>query len=273
MQLRINLFTRKSSTYFIVLLLINLSCKSSINETHQINSLNRHDTFQSALKSDQIIVDDTISQTNADINSEDHKYIKQLNTYPFISEDSITGIGIVSIDGPISIYDQNGYVLIKVEVSEKGGTTYVGKYKYESHDTLNPFQPRLYVPNPDYYRLALDCIKKDSANYEVIINKHTGQTGIIRKKPNIKFETIDSFVNNWTGLGFDFDRANNPLRKTTSLQSDTIHNNLVCQYSIWSGNKIRMKGDWMEIRVSETETGWIKWREGNQILIRMYFAC
>jgi hypothetical protein len=89
MQLRINLFTRKSPTYFIVLLRIKLSCKSSINETHQINSLNRHDTFQSTLKSDQIILDDTISQTNADISSEDLKYLKQLNAYPFMKGNQI----------------------------------------------------------------------------------------------------------------------------------------------------------------------------------------
>ena len=73
---------------------------------------------------------------------------------------------------------------------------------------------------------------------------------------------------------FDFNRSTNPLRKSPSDKSENINNDKLTKYKIWSAEKISIKGDWMEITIEDTEEkGWIRWRQGNQILIRMYYAC
>jgi len=258
---------------FLSLTLLNLSCNTNIQETHSSDSLSRNDSSQSSFTDTRIIKADTGLEDKSPINLKQLEYLNQGSEFPFFSEDSIIGIGIVSSDWPFSIYDKKGNVLISIELNDSSVAIYVGKDKIKYHDTLISFRPRLFSPNPDYYRLALDCIKKDSNYYEVIINRQTRQTGFIRNNPSINFETIEAYVENWTGLGFDFDRANNPLRRSPSLQSDTIHNELENKYSIWNGENIEMKGDWMKIRISKNETGWIRWRKGNQILIRLYYYC
>jgi hypothetical protein len=197
--------------------------------------------------------------------------------YPFVTEDSIIGIGIVEIsDGPscYKIYSEEGKIIASVELKENEIITKIDDRIIKGYDSLNPFKPRLFAESLDYFRLVFDCIKKDSNNYKVIINRQTGKTGYIRRNDNsFKFFSIDEYVDNWTGLGLDFDRTNNPLRTTPSVTSDTIHSDLKNRYKIWRGEKILIKGDWMEIQTTKTERGWIRWREGNQILIRMYYSC
>ena len=209
-------------------------------------------------------------------------YLNQDSEFPFVAEDSIIGIGIVTIsdtvdtyDKKLSVYDILGKVIATVEQKESNVITiYKGK-TYNGHDSLNPFSPRLYAPNPDYFRLAFDCTKSDNEFYTVIINRQTGETAKIKKSDKFfKFQTIEEFVDNWTGIGLDFDRSTNPIRKSPSDKSEDINNDKQPTYKIWSAEKILIKGDWLEIKIEDTEeTGWIRWRQGNQILIRMYYAC
>lgn len=209
-------------------------------------------------------------------------YLNQDSEYPFVAEDSIIGLGIVTIadtvdtyDKKLSIYDGSGKVIVTVEQKESDViTVYKGKI-YNRNDSLNPFSPRLYVTNPDYFRLAFDCTSSDNEFYRVIINRQTGESAKIRKSNKFfKFETIEEFVDNWTGIGLDFDRSSNPLKKIPNDKSEDIRNDKQSRYKIWSAEKISIKGDWIEIKIEDTEeTGWIRWRQGNQILIRMYYAC
>jgi hypothetical protein len=209
-------------------------------------------------------------------------YLNQDSEYPFVAEDSIIGIGIVTISDTIetynkklSVYNTSGKVIATVELKESDViTVYRGK-TYNRHDSLNLFSPRLYITNPDYFRLAFDCTSSDNEFYTVIINRQSGETAKIKKHDKFfKFQTIEEFVDNWTGIGIDFDRSTNPLRKSPSDKAEDINNNKQTTYKIWSAEKISIKGDWIEIKIEDTEeTGWIRWRKGNQILIRMYYAC
>jgi len=209
-------------------------------------------------------------------------YLNQDTEYPFVEEDSIIGIGIVTISDTVdtyykklSVYNTSGKVIATVEQKESDViTVYKGKI-YNRHDSLNLFAPRLYVTNPDYFRLAFDCESSDNEFYTIIINRQTGETAKIKKRDKFfKFETIEEFVDNWTGIGLDFYRSRNPLKKSPSDKSEDIQNDQQTKYKIWSAEKISIKGDWIEIKIEDTEeTGWIRWRQGNKILIRMYYAC
>ena len=75
----------------------------------------------------------------------------------------------------------------------------------------------------------------------------------------------------WTTLGFDFDRNENPLRTEPLDNSTVIPNN--SKYKIWRAEKIELKGDWIKVKTSDKEEGWVKWKQGNEIIIRLYFAC
>lgn len=212
----------------------------------------------------------------------DLDFLNQDSTYSSVAEDSIIGIGIVTISDTVDIYDKklsiysaSGKVITTVERQESDVITiYKGK-TYNRDDSLNPFSPRLYMTNPDYFRLVFDCIEVDNEFYTVIINRQTGETAKIKRRDKFfKFETIEEFVNNWIVLGFDFDRSTNPLRKSPSDKSENINNAKLTKYKIWRAGKISIKGDWIEIIIEdEEEKGWIRWRKGNQILIRLYYAC
>ncbi len=232
---------------------------------------------------DSIIDTTNYGETNVDtINRTQWTILAYLNQDPFVMEDSIIGLGIVTIsdtvdtyDRELSMYNASGKVIVTVEQQESDViTNYKGK-AYNRYDSLNPFSPRLYVTNPDYFRLAFDCIGSDNEFYTVIINRQTGEVAKIKKLDTFfKFETIEEFVDNWTGIGIDFNRSTNPLRKSPSDKSENINNDKQTKYKVWRAEKISIKGDWIEIKVENTEEkGWIRWRQGNQILIRMYYAC
>jgi hypothetical protein len=43
------------------------------------------------------------------------------------------------------------------------------------------------------------------------------------------------------------------------------------QYRIWSGESLEVHGDWIRVNTLKNEKGWVRWKDGNKVLIRMYF--
>lgn len=265
----------KRTTIILTLLTFLSACKYHTGDRHRIvESSNNGD---STIKIDSDIT-----------NSDDHRQYTNLNfinlnpDYPFLAEDSIIGIGIVTISNSASTYDQklsiynvSGNIIATVEHQKNDVVTkYKGK-SYHRNDNLNPLSPRLFITNPDYFSLAFDCIISDNDFYTVILNRQTGETAKIKKSDkSYQFETIEAFVERWTENGIDFDRSSNPLRKSPNDKSEHLNNNIQDKYKIWGGDRVSLKGDWLEIKTPETEErGWIRWRRGNQILIRMSYAC
>jgi hypothetical protein len=106
-----------------------------------------------------------------------------------------------------------------------------------------------------------------------VINRETGQTGKIKKSNRFfKFELIEEFVENWAEIGVDFDRSVNPLREFASDTSEIIPIDPQSKLKTESSEKISIKGDWIEVQTSDSEKGWVRWRQGNQILIRLYYS-
>jgi hypothetical protein len=213
----------------------------------------------------------------------------------FRPEDSIRGIGIMEITGfdeKYWIYDSTGKIMLTIEHCESDSCNGVGVFyknkKYRA-DTLEPqffdfFDPREFVPNPDYFSLTMDCMKRTDKYYEVIYNKKKNLRGYIKiKDRSFRYETVAQFIEEHTGLGCDFNREENPLRKEPN-DSSTVIKNLAGASKIWRAEGIMvnnratviMKGDWMNVEVYSGdygEQGWIRWRKGNKILVRVYYAC
>jgi hypothetical protein len=199
----------------------------------------------------------------------------------FEPDGQIRGIGLVeaelgreSFDKDLIIYDSKGEPKIIIRATDDNVTTKIGGKSFSRNDITNPFNPRLFVRNPDYFRLIFDCTKSTDKYYQVIIDQKTNETGFIKKTDSsFKFETVVEYVTEWTEMGLDFDRTQNPLRQEPSYKATVISNDEQKKYKIWRAEKIEMKGDWLKVKTSDKEEGWIKWRQGNKIIIRLYFAC
>jgi len=204
-----------------------------------------------------------------------------INADKFESDGQIKGVGLVEIDlgrdyyrRDLIIYDSKGNPKITIRVTDNDVTTKLGDKSYSRNDNTNPFNPRLFGDNPDYFRLIFDCTKSTDKYYQVVVDQKTNEFGFIKKADSLfKFETVIEYVSEWTTLGLDFDRTQNPLRQKPSDNATIISNDDQKKYKIWRADKIEMKGDWLKVKIRDNEQGWIRWRQNDKIVIRLYFAC
>jgi hypothetical protein len=259
----------------IIILTIPIIISSCGNHRVDGSLDNKIDTIYVSSEIDTAKNNDEISLTNLD-------YLNSAPEYPFVAEDSIIGIGIVTLsdsintyDEKLRIYDEAGKIMITVEQKDSDVITIFKGKTFDRYNATNPLSPRLFITNPDYFRLIFDCISIGKDSYKVIISKQTGETAEIKKEDKFfQFQSMETFVDEWTTIGLDFDRSKNPLRKSPSDNSEIIKNNKEAKYKIWQAGKKLMQGEWIKIQIENTnEKGWIRWKKGNQILIRMYFIC
>ena len=206
-------------------------------------------------------------------------YLNQDESYPFETEKDFSGEYFITLSDkfdyynqPIIIRDKEQKEIVRIEFKDNRIlTTYRGR-TYKQNDLSNPLSPWLLVLNPDYFRLALECIDTTENFYVVKLNEE--DLGFIDKTTdNFQKEGIEEFFKDWLALGIDFDRSINPLREKNDENSQIIQNELNQKYKIWTGDVLEMNGDWLKIKTFKEEIGWLRWRKGNEILIRIYYAC
>lgn len=208
-------------------------------------------------------------------------YLNFDKEYRFEYEDSIVGKGIVTISDidyyktKFRIQDLNSKYFYIIENTERDIITEFKGKKYNRYESQNVINPRVFITSPDYFTLILDCVEINDKNYVVIVDGKNNKKGLISKSDkNFKFQTFEEFIRDYAALGVDFDRENNLLHKLPNKNSEIIKNDLQEKYKFWNGEFIELKGDWMKMKLEETnEIGWIKWRNGNKILIRIYYIC
>ena len=206
-------------------------------------------------------------------------FLNKDHSYPFAPEADISGVCFIIVaerfdyyKKPIVIPAKDGKVSISIRVSDTGVTTQFNGQTYDPADSTNPFKPWLFGANPDYFRLALECVDSAGAYYKVKVNQ--SEFAFINKtNSDFQKQSIIDFVKGWTALGFDFDRSTNPLREAPKDESKSISHVDEKKYKIWTGESLAVKGDWIKVNTLNDEVGWVRWRKGNKVLIRMYFAC
>ncbi|QLE01284.1 hypothetical protein HX109_06775 [Galbibacter sp. BG1] len=206
-------------------------------------------------------------------------YLNADESYPFQTEKDITGNFFVTIsdtlnyyENPIVITDSENKEIARIEFTKNDiVTTFYGK-DYSRNDTLNPLNPWLLVLNPEYFRLSFECIDMTSDHYVIKLNDN--ELGYIElENRDFKKESIEDFVKGWTVFRFDFDRSRNALREEPKENGIIIPNPNADKFKIWTGGVLEMKGDWLKIKTVKDEVGWVKWKDGHKVLIRMYYAC
>ncbi|NOS94516.1 MAG: hypothetical protein HOP30_21605 [Cyclobacteriaceae bacterium] len=213
------------------------------------------------------------SAQKSDVNDTEASY--------FNEDGKILGIGMVELDleqnyfgKDIIIYNVKGKTKVVIRVTVSDVTTKMGGKLYSLNNQPNPFLPRYFGNNPDYFRLIFDCVRVTSQFYEVVIDQTTNETGFIKKSDSLfKFKTVMQYVDEWTSLGLSFDRSQNPLKLEPSDHAKDVYYDNHERNKIESAEKIEMKGDWMKIKTQNKLEGWIRWKRDNTIVIQIYFAC
>jgi hypothetical protein len=155
-----------------------------------------------------------------------------INSDEFVPDGQIKGIGLIEVDlgrdfhgKDLIVYDTKGNPKITIRVTESNVTTTLGGKSYSRNDNSNPFNPRYFGDNPDYFVLVFDCTKSTDKYYHVVVDQKTNEIGLIKKVDSLfKFETVSTYVSEWTTLGLDFDRLQNPLRQEPSDNAAVILN-------------------------------------------------
>ena len=140
-----------------------------------------------------------------------------------------------------------------------------------AHSTRQDFRP--FAFHPDYFVLALKCLRKTKAStFEVVVNEQTGTTKIVSLKDgNLKFQSWPSHI--LSLFAVDFNESNNPLRKAPSAQAARIElpKNSQCA-------PVSIKNRWLKIVCKTTEpassvrkVGWILWRDDRELLVERFY--
>jgi hypothetical protein len=126
----------------------------------------------------------------------------------------------------------------------------------------------------DYSQFNFRCKSTNDEWLELIVNNDNGQTYWIKKNKATIFLTWEDYLKEM----FAVDRLADHKQMIRKLPSDTAdeikHNGRDC-FQVKS-----LKGDWIEIfttdhcdegkNKSEIKGGWIKWRRGDELLIKYY---
>ena len=145
-----------------------------------------------------------------------------------------------------------------------------GKFEY-ANDDFRPF-----AFHPSYFVLALKCVGKENGRYEVIVNEETGLRKYIKADdPALKLETWEEHI-----LGVfavTFNRVDNPLLDAPSGQVKEVALSNAEPFF----HPVEIKGEWLKVKWESSEgmerkgpnynSGWIKWKEGESLLVELFY--
>lgn len=130
----------------------------------------------------------------------------------------------------------------------------------------------------DYSQFILRCKTQTKDWYEVIVNNKDRQTLWLKKSALTEFSTWESYLNGMFGVSRLAD-SRQPIRTLPNDQSEEINYTGKDCFQVKS-----MKGEWIEIFTSDycedsyndsnpkIISGWIKWKQGNILLIEYYIT-
>lgn len=158
-------------------------------------------------------------------------------------------------------------------------------YDEEGFDELanlnTDFKP--FAFHPDYLLLGLRVVGEDDRRYEVVVNEESDLRKFVRKDDdNLMYEEFGPNI--LTAFAIEFDPAANPLldaRAGKKIETD---------YSkITRFEPSQVDGDWLRLDWKPQEkdekagnsavspdkssdaTGWIRWRKGTKMLVKIYY--
>lgn len=183
-----------------------------------------------------------------------------------LSEFSIKGtIGVVGLSGRTSaslnrfrFFNADRSIWFEFPVTSE----------YVENEAFRPFAQKL-----DYSVLVLKCVSEDDTQFEVIVNETSGLRKFIRKSDQLfQFQRWEDHILDLFAV--DFDQTKNPLRRTPSENAPLVQPVEQVFYQ-----PVEIRKNWLKVRLEDTGgskpkargTGWIKWREGDELLIEFFY--
>lgn len=129
--------------------------------------------------------------------------------------------------------------------------------------------------NLDYSIFEFQYITEKDGWLEVIVDPETSNTFWIKKSDKIEALTWGEYIKDMFGIGPQ-ENSLQEIKRTPDMTAEKLRDFDGC-YSVKS-----VKGDWIELFTSDycedffdqseqkIETGWVKWREGDELLVELY---
>lgn len=192
-------------------------------------------------------------------------------TFDTIDSDKIMKgtIGLVvlsdayQVGEPIRIYNADGSVWIEFEISDDSTIEY----------GANGFKP--VILDTDRVDLVLKCAGRDKSRYEVLVNDETGLKKYVKKSDrNLRFETWEAYVVDMFAVSFD--EKENPVLESPGGK---VKQNMPQPLKEWTLKPVAVRGVWMKIEWEvdrkfppngKKESGWIRWRDSENIIVHLF---
>jgi|WetSurMetagenome_2_1015567.scaffolds.fasta_scaffold45558_3 hypothetical protein len=130
----------------------------------------------------------------------------------------------------------------------------------------------------DYNSFVFRCVDRKDDWFEVIVNNEDGSKYWIRRNNTTEFKTWETYLKKMFGISRLPDKTQNIRRLPTD-------NSEIVEYSGEDCFQIKsMKDDWIEIftpdyckdgsfgNKTNISSGWIRWKSGNELLIKYYIT-
>lgn len=135
-----------------------------------------------------------------------------------------------------------------------------GKFEYENEN----FKPLSF--HPDNFVLALKCVGETDEYYKIIADEEKGTVKFVKKDDSLlKLETWEKHILSLNAVSFDLE--NNPLRDSPDGKPVAAK---IKADSTFTPKKI--KSIWLNVENSEGQSGWIKWKDKDSLLIDMFYT-
>lgn len=177
------------------------------------------------------------------------------------------------IDGTVGVISVTENLTEKDTIrlfNEDGSLWYKFSFFYDDSDGKFDFPNDKFKPlafHPDYFLLALTVTDKLNDRYEVTVNETTGLRKYLKDKNFLLFRTWEEHI--LSVFSVDFNEANNPLLEKPSENADRAYYDKDEFY-----HPSQIKGEWLQVKWGSEGSwkyGWIKWKDGEKLLIELFY--
>ena len=188
---------------------------------------------------------------------------KRLLSY---TEPNRTGIKILNLDGSV-------YCKISLEegtiVFEDRETVKIDKEKRLREDY--DFDPQYYYP--EYSIIGFTVLKITESYYHISIGSGSNEKMVTKDRSQFDYHSWEDYIQT---KYLSFNPRENPIKAAPDDSSEIVY-----PYNDYPFKAIDVQGDWIKIECTDDcrtcdkgkLTGWIKWREGKELLVSTSWVC
>ena len=174
-------------------------------------------------------------------------------------------IGVVSVVDNITEQDTIRFF------DKEGSLWYEFSFFYDDSDGKFDYPNDNFKPlafHPDNFLLALKVIDTTGNRYKVLINEKISIKKYLKRNQDfLLFQSWEEHILSVFSVGFD--EVSNPLQESPLESSKKVYYDKDEFY-----HPSQIKGDWLQVKwgsEGDWEYGWIRWKDGEKLLVELYY--